>query len=194
MEGKKTEGRMQMEDQSIIALFFERSENAIEETDKKYGKYLGVVAERILSSRELSEECVADTYLKVWNTIPPERPSILKAFLAKVTRNTALDRLDYERAGKRAREFDLVLEEISEAVPASLSDPADELALKSAINTFLASLKKRERIIFLQRYFYFCTVKEIASSLGVSESIVKTVCFRARAKLLLHLTKEGITL
>lgn len=183
-----------MEDSRIIDLYFARQEDAISETAAKYGKYLNTVAYRILFSFDEAEECVSDTYLKAWQKMPPERPHILKAFLAKITRNEALDRLDYQNAQKRKTEGELVFEEIAEAIPETQGDAADTLAVRQAINAFLASQPKRVRIVFLRRYFYFCSVREIALSLHLSESNVKTILSRARGVLKLHLEKEGITL
>lgn len=183
-----------MEDESIIRLFFARDENAIRETDKKYGRYLSAIAFRILSSAPDAEECVSDTYLKAWQIIPPERPKFFKAFLSKITRSRALDRLDYETAQKRKGERTLTFDEIAEAVPSSEGDASDALALKAALDGFLASQPKRVRIVFLRRYFYFYSVREIALSLHLSESNVKAILFRARAALRLYLEKEGIIL
>ncbi len=183
-----------MEDESIIRLFFARSESAIEETEKKYGRYLNAIAFRILSSAPDAEECVSDTYLKAWQIIPPERPNFFKAFLSKITRSRALDRLDYEAAQKRSGESTLAFDEIAEALPSKDGDMADTLALKQALDSFLASQPKRVRIVFLRRYFYFYSVREIALSLHLSESNVKAILFRARAALRLHLEKEGILL
>ena len=183
-----------MEDKSIIDLFFARSESAIEETDKKYGRYLNAVAFRILFSAPDAEECVSDTYLKAWQTIPPERPGFFKAFLSKITRSRALDIVDYNSAEKRARQNTLVFDEIGDAIPVSEGDPSDALALKEALNGFLASSSKRVRIVFLRRYFYFYSVREIAISLHLTESNVKAILFRARAALKSYLEKEGIVL
>ena len=183
-----------MEDEKIIELYFKRNESAIEETDRKYGRYLGAVAYRLLSSREDAEECVSDTYLKAWQTIPPERPSIFKAFLSKITRSRALDRLDYYSAEKRSAQSTLMLEELGDAIPSYEGDMADALSLKAALDGFLASQPKRVRVVFLRRYFYFYSVREIALSLHLSESNVKAILMRARIALKGYLEKEGIVL
>lgn len=183
-----------MEDKSIIDLYFARDESAIQRTDEKYGRYLNTVAYRILFSADGADECVSDTYLKAWQKMPPERPSILRAFLSKITRNEALDRLDYELAKKRKCEGALVLDEIAEAIPDGECDLTDSLAVRIAVNRFLSAQPKRVRIIFLRRYFYFCSVREIAYSMRLSESNVKAILSRARAAFKLYLEKEGVLL
>ena len=182
-----------MDDKSIIDLYFERNENAIKETDEKYGRYLNAVAYRILDSAPDAEECVSDTYLKAWQTIPPERPSLFKAFLAKITRSRALDRVDYYNAAKRNGDA-LSFEELEEAIPSGDVDESDALAIREAINGFLKTLPKKIRIVFLRKYFYFYSVREIALSLHLSEGYVKALLFRARGELKLYLEKEGIYL
>ena len=183
-----------MDDKSIIDLYFARKESAIKETDAKYGRYLNAVAFRILFSESDAEECVSDTYLKAWQTIPPERPSFFKAFLAKITRSRALDRVDYYNAAKRDDGGSVSFEELEEAIPSRIGDASDSLAIKEAMNGFLASLPKRIRIVFLRRYFYFYSVREIALSMRLSEGYVKAILFRARGELKLYLEKEGIVL
>jgi len=183
-----------LEDEKIVELYFERSEAAITETQTKYGKYCFTVANNILYSKEDAEECVNDTYVRAWNSIPPQRPSKLSAFLAKITRNLALDRYDRIKAHKRSDCAEIALEELGECIPYfdEYSQVSSELALKEAINGFLSSLKKEPRIIFMRRYWYLCSVKEIASSLGLSESNVKVSLMRTRIKFKMYLEKQGI--
>ena len=183
-----------MEDEKIVELYFERSEAAITETQTKYGKYCFTVAINILYSKEDAEECVNDTYARAWESIPPQKPRILSAFLAKITRNLALDRYDRIKAHKRSDCAESALEELGECIPYSDGgmDAADELALKEAINGFLASLKEQTRVIFMRRYWYLCSVSEIAKSLGLSESKVKVTLMRTRLKFKMYLEQQGI--
>ena len=183
-----------MEDSRIIELYFARNEDAISATSEKYGRYLSTVAYRILFSVDEADECVSDTYLKAWERIPPERPQIFKAFLAKITRNEALDRLDTLSAKKRKCEGLLVFDEIAEALPDTQGDAVDAFAIRTAVNAFLSAQPKRVRIVFLRRYFYFCSIRDIAFSMHLSESNVKAILSRARSAFKLHLEKEGITL
>ena len=181
-----------MEDSKIIDLYFERSQVAISETQKKYGRYCHAIAYNILYSNEDAEECVNDTYLRAWQAMPPHRPSRLPAFLGKITRNLALDRYDEKTAQKRGGECDIALEELCECLPDAQSENGGDEALKAAINSFLASLPKRTRIIFMQRYWYLSSISEISRSLEISESLVKVTLMRTRKKFKAHLEKEEI--
>ncbi len=180
-----------MEDREIVELFFVRSEEAIRESEAKYGKYCYTIAYNILCSNEDSEECVNDTYVNAWESIPPQRPQSLRCFLGCITRNLALNRYDYNTAKKRSEKITVVWEEYYESVPDGVSIE-NQFALKEAINRFLASLKKQTRIIFLRRYWYFCTVKEIADGMHLSESNVKVILHRTRSSFKEFLEKEGI--
>jgi len=182
-----------MDDKQIVDLFFERNEEAIKKTEEKYSRYCNYIASNILASKEDCEECVNDTYLRAWNSIPPNKPSNLKAFLGKITRNLALDKLDRNTAQKRCTESTLVYDEIAECIPdANSSELTDELALKTALIKFLGSLKRDKRIVFLQRYWYLSSVKDIAKNNGLSENNVKIILLRLRAKLKKFMEKEGI--
>lgn len=183
-----------MEDEKILDLYFERNEDAIAETDRKYGGYLGSVAYAILYDKDAADECKNDTYFKTWCAIPPARPSLFKAFLAKITRHTALDRYDYETAKKRDASASAVWEEIEDAIPSGDASPADTLALKEAVNGFLASLRERERIVFLQRYFFFASLGEIARQNAMTEGNVKVSLHRTRQKFKQYLEEKGIML
>ena len=183
-----------MEDDKIVDLYFARNENAIRETAAKYGRYCHTVAERILGSDTEAEECVNDPYYRAWRAMPPKRPSVLSAFLGAITRHLALDAIDRRQAQKR-QSVSLALDELAECIPdQAQSNPADALALKAALDGFLSTLSQKSRVIFLQRYFYFCTVKEIADSLGTTQSAVKITLHRTREKLKAHLEKEEILL
>lgn len=180
-----------MEDQSIVSLYFERSQKAIEETKKKYGSLCKSLARRFLASREDAEECVSDTYLALWNSIPPNRPASLAPYIAKITRNIAISRLEYNRAAKRSA-LTLSLEELDGCVgaPGGTEDAMNELALREAIITFLRSQSPENRKIFVRRYFFFDTVPQIAARYGISQSKVHSALMRTRSKLKEHLIKE----
>ena len=184
-----------MEDQQIIALYWERSENAISETARKYGRYCHTVANHILQNEEDASECVNDGYFKAWNAIPPAKPQDLRTYLGKIVRNLALNRWEKQSAEKRGGGVvPQVLEELRTCIPAS--DPTerilDRMALKQALDQFLATLRPDARKIFLRRYWYFSSVKEIAEEYGMTESKVTVTLCRARQKLAELLKKEGL--
>ena len=182
-----------MDDKGIVDLFFERNENAIKETEKKYSRYCNYIAANILESKEDCEECVNDAYLRLWNSIPPNRPDSLKSYLGTVTRNLALDRHDRNNAAKRKGATQLVYDEIAECIPdIGTAEPTEELAVKNALNKFLGSLNSQKRIVFMQRYWYLSSVKSIAEKNGLTENNVKIMLMRLRAKLKKFLEKEGI--
>ena len=186
-----------MEDLKIIELLFERKESAIAETERKYGRYLLKIAYNILFDTEDSEECVNDTYMKAWNTIPPQNPKILRTFLGKITRRLAIDVFRKKHAEKRGNsEFALSLSELDECIPDKFSAEKEfeYNQLTESINRFLASLSKENRDIFVCRYFYSDSIKEIASFFGTSEAKIKSSLFRSRKILKEHLLKEGFVL
>ena len=186
-----------MEDHKIIELFFERNENAISETERKYGRYLSKIAYNILFDFEDSKECVNDTYMKTWNSIPPQQPKFLSVFLGKITRNLAIDVFRRKHAEKRGNsEYALSLSELDECIPDKFSaeNKFEQNELSESINRFLASLSKENHDIFLCRYFYSDSIKEIASFFGTSESKIKSSLFRSRKALKEHLEKEGFYL
>lgn len=179
-----------MEDSEIVGLFWARSEAAIGETEKKYGAYCRYIALRILNNPEDADEAVADAYMRLWTTVPPERPRSLKAYLGALCRNIALDALRKNAAGKRGGEAALAGELNDIAAPLG-GDMEDAAALREALNGFLASLPKRARVVFLRRYWYACTVPEIARDLRMGESAVGMSLSRSRGKLRKYLEKEG---
>lgn len=186
-----------MEDQQIIELFFSRSENAISETARKYGRYCHSIAYHILQNEEDSEECVNDTYLRAWDVIPPKRPEKLSAFLGKLTRNLSLHQYEKYHAEKRgAGRTALALDELQDCIPAAdnVAQAIDDMALAEILNRFLAALPAQTRSMFMRRYWYFDSVEEIASRFGVSESKVKMSLLRTRGKLKQFLEKEGVCL
>lgn len=181
-----------MNDEEIIDLYFERSESAISETKTKYGGYCHTIAYRILFSNDGAEECVDDTCVKVWNTIPPERPKFFKSFLAAITRNIAINKIEYENAKKRNIPICNIMDEFYEAIPEQRADECDTLALKEAINSFLASLDKRTRVVFMRRYWYMMSIAEIAKSMDMTENNVGVMLFRTRNKFREHLLSQGV--
>lgn len=185
-----------MDDKRIIELYFARKEDAIKETERKYGNYCFLIAHNILSSREDAEECLNDAYLKLWNSIPPNRPDPLKTYLGKIVRNISINRYVSKHAQKRDGETEHLLEEVCEFIPdqTSLTPISDQFALKQAINSFMASLPKKARIIFVKRYWYAISLSGIARDIGASENYVKVSLHRTRSALKTYLEKEGIDL
>ena len=185
-----------MEDREIVQLYWDRDERAIAESDVKYGPLCRSVALRILAVPEDSEECVSDTWLRSWNSMPPKRPDPLGPFLAKITRNLALDRWRRDHAEKRgAGETTLALEELGELVSGkSMEEEAERRELIRALNGFLESLSEGERDLFLRRYLAFETLESLAEQSGRSVSGVHKRLGRLREKLREHLEKEGIDL
>ena len=183
-----------MTDQAIVDLFWERSQAAIEETEKAYGRYFHYIAHSILQNDEDSEEIVNDTYLKAWNTIPPERPHHLKAFLGNITRQLAINRLEHNLAQKRGGgQYPTALDELTECIPDGDGgdDIAELSALTDSLNVFLRSLPTEERRVFIRRYWHMHPIRPIANDFSMSESKVKSLLLRIRKKLKTHLQKEG---
>ena len=181
-----------MDDVQIIELYWERSEDAIKETDKKYGKYCYYIANRILEDGEDAKEIQNDTYLRVWNTIPPKRPSFFKSYIGTIARNLSLNRYEQIHSQKRGGRLALVLDELSECVADSASEDGSANArLTEALNRFLESLPSKTRAIFMRRYFYASDVCEIANEYAMSENGVSVLLFRTRKKLKDFLEKEG---
>lgn len=183
-----------MDDQSIIELYFRRSEQAITETDRKYGGYCRSIARNILASREDSEECVSDTYLVTWRAIPPRQPEILSAFLGKITRRIAIDRWRYCTARKRGGgEMVLALEELGDCV--SGGENPESVAMRrelvGILNRFLETLPETERCVFLCRYWYLDSLEKIAESFGFTTAKVNSMLHRTRKKLRVVLEREG---
>lgn len=178
-----------MKDTHIIKLFFDRNENAIKETEKKYGRLCRNVARNILANDEDVIECENDTYLSLWNSIPPDKPANLTAFLCKVTRNIALKKYAYNNAAKRSHELTLSIHELEDAL--GYNNDLSEKELTEIINNFLDDLKQDERNVFIRRYFFFDSVKNIATRYSFSESKVKSMLFNTRNKLREYLKEEG---
>ena len=183
-----------MEDSQIIDLFFERSEQAVEELDRKYGKTVRKTAANLLQNVQDAEECVNDAYLGVWNSIPPHRPESLVSFVCRISRNLAVSRLRRDTAVKRNSSLDLVLEELEDFVPSGMNVEADYEAkeLANAVNRFLSTLDYDDRFLFVRRYFYADSVRDIAEQMHVRDSRVSARLFRLREKLRKNLKKEGL--
>lgn len=186
-----------MTDEKIVDLYWERSENAIKETENTYGRYFHYIAHEILRNDEDAEEIVNDTYLKAWNTIPPERPNPLKAFLGRITRQLSLNRLEQNKAQKRGGgQYIVALDELAECIPDDNkdSDIIEIMALTESINQFLRGLSLEQRRIFINRYWYMSSISDIANFYNMSESKITSMLFRTRNKLKEHLSKEGFDL
>ena len=186
-----------MEDIQIVDLYFARNEQAIAETDRKYGRYLFSIAHNILYDRLDAEEAVNDTYMGAWRSIPPHRPNRLSTYLGKITRRSSLEQWKRNHAQKRGGgEVPLALEELSECVPGSDS-PQVQMEMKeltSQINRFLKSLPEAEQRVFVARYWYLQPIKSISRDFGFSESKIKSMLSRTRGKLKKYLEKEGVIL
>ena len=186
-----------MEDSKIIDLYFARDEKAIYETQIKYGPYCYAISYNILHNNEDSQECVSDAYLDTWNAIPPHRPSIFSTFIGKITRRISIDKYRKLNAQKRTNgELELSFDELEECLSSetSVQDKIDEQHLVDSINSFLATIKKEDRKIFVCRYFYFDSINDITSRFSYTESKVKMSLKRTRDKLKDYLIKEGYTI
>lgn len=182
-----------MDDAQIIDLFWARDEQAISETDMAYGRKLHALADRIVQSYEDAEESVSDTYMKAWNTIPPQRPVYFFAYLAKICRNFALGKLDWKNAAKRSASIVSITAEMENCIPdRSLDRKLEGQEIGRVLNRFLESLSRESRVIFMRRYWYTDSIEEIAARYGISQSKVKTRLYRTRIKLHAFLESEGI--
>ena len=182
-----------MQDEKIVQLYWDRDEEAIRETEEKYGTYCDAVAWNILHDREDSRECVNDTLLRAWNAMPPQRPQKLRMFLAKITRNLAFDKYKAKTAAKRGGETELVLYELAECVAAgeSLEETVIVGELVAAVNRFVAALPARERNVFIRRYFFTETTAQIGERYALSVKNVTVILSRTRRKLRVFLEKGG---
>ena len=183
-----------MTDEEIINLFFERSEQAIDELAKKHGSAAARVARNILGNGQDTEECVNDTYLGAWNAIPPQKPSPLRTFVCKIARNLATKKYHANTAEKRNSQYDLALDELEEylADNSGVEEAYEAKELRSAINGFLATLTPSDRFLFLRRYWYSDPVKDIAEMAHSTTNSVAVRLFRIREKLRHYLEKEGL--
>ncbi len=184
-----------MNDNAIIELYWQRSEQAIQETDNKYGSYCYQIAYNILTNREDSQECVSDTYMAAWKAMPPRRPPLLATFLGKITRQLSIDYWRHRNAYKRGGgQIPLALDELSECVAdqKTVESTFNKKELQKALNRFLEALPEMEQMIFLRRYWYFNSAKEIAEHYGFTESKVNSMLHRTRVKLRKTFEKEGL--
>ena len=182
-----------MEDSKIIRLFFERSEQAISELDCKYGPAVKRIAANILNDRLDTEECVSDTYLKTWNSIPPRVPNPLMGYVCRIARNLAVNRYHANHAEKRSSNYGLILDEMEECIPSRVNVETDYDAkeLGAAINRFLSTLNREDRFLFVRRYWYADSVTELAAMTKSSVNRISVRLFRLREKLRITLMKEG---
>lgn len=181
-----------MEDKQILDLLWARSEQAIDALAGKFGRLLQRLAMNILNDPRDAEESVSDTYLALWNAIPPDRPDPLTAFVCRVGRNTALNHLRQRSAQKRFGGYELCLDELSQVLPDnSMEELLDARVLGAAIDDFLSGLDAQSRILFLRRYWFGDSIKEISRLLGVSQNTLTVRLHRIRSKLKNHLAKEG---
>ncbi len=183
-----------MEDERIVALFWERSEVAVAEVAAKYTPYLTAICQRILQDKQDAEECVNDVLSRAWESIPPHRPAVLRTFLGKIARNLSLNRFESRSAQKRGGgQVTLALSELEDCLPAngSVETACSAHSLSEAINAFLAGLPRENRILFVRRYWYLCPIRELAAEMHMREGAVKSLLFRLRNQLKCYLEKEG---
>ena len=182
-----------MKDEEIIELFFGRNDRAIQESDRKYGRFCHAIAFRILRNREDAEECVSDTWLKAWNSIPPTKPTVLQVYLGKITRNIAFNRYEALRAQKRGGgTMEEVLDELEQCIPDGSNVEHEILAqeLSQIIHTFVEGLSQREACVFASRYFYTVDIDVIAKKYGMTKNNVTVMLSRLRKRLKEYLVKE----
>ena len=179
-----------MEDNQIIELYWNRNENAISETDKKYGKYCNYIAYNILQNAEDSNECVNDTYLRMWNTIPPQRPNVFKLFIAKITRNLAIDKF---RKNKHKSIMEEVLEELKDCTSnTNIENEVEYSEILKNINTFLDNLSQDKRYVFIDRYWSFYSIENISNKYKLKKGNVKVMLSRIRKELKEYLKGVGL--
>lgn len=183
-----------MEDTLIVELFWQRQEDAIAQTQRKYGNLCSRIAYNILQNQEDSAECVNSAYWKAWNSIPPHRPEKLGAYIAKITRNLALNALEKASAKKRGQNpVTLALEELEECIPAPDGRQPEDEELAKAFNSFLAGLNAQKRKIFISRYWELLSIRDIAKANKLTEGNIKTTLYRLREQLRSFLEQEGIS-
>ena len=183
-----------MTDAEIIRLFFERSEQAIEELVQAHGSAVARVARNILGSERDTEECLNDTYLAVWNAIPPQKPAPLRTFVCKIARNLAAAKYHANTAKKRNSRYDAALDELEECLSdgGSVEEAYGAKELSAAINAFLAALSYSDRFLFVRRYWYSDSMQDIAAMTGSTAKSVAVRLYRLREKLRHYLIKEGL--
>ncbi len=185
-----------MEDERLMELFWSRSSQAVRETADKYGRYLGGVSMNILRCEGEVAECVNDTYLKVWNSIPPQRPGMFQSWLGRIAREISFDRYRREHGKKGGHEMELLLSELADCIPSSVrgQEASSNAEITEILDRFFKDMKKEQRMIFLRRYWYGNTVGEIAEQFSMKERSVKWSLYRSREVLRICLEREGIRL
>lgn len=186
-----------MEDEKIIELYWSRNEEALVQTNRKYGSFCYGIAHNILKNEEDAEECVNDTYLGAWKSMPPRRPERLSTYLGKITRNLSLNRFKQYNARKRRHgQTELVLSELEDCIPSetSVEQIVEEKVLVKSINQFLWEQPEQKRNIFISRYWFLYPIRDIAKNYSISESKTASLLFRMRNELKIYLEQEGITL
>ena len=182
-----------MNDLEIIELYFKRDEKAIKETDAKYGRLCHSIANNILNNEQDSEECVNDTYIGVWNAIPPTRPNNFMSFVCKITRNLSLKRLEAMARQKRSAATIVSLDELAEVLPdENIATGVSDGDIAKAISCFLRNENEDVRNVFMRKYYFFDSIGDIAQRFGFTESKVKSMLFHTRNKLKEYLIKEGV--
>lgn len=184
-----------MEDSQIVTLYWERNESALQATAAKYGRYCFTIAYNILSNKEDADESVNDTYMSAWERIPPHCPAVLSTFLGKITRRISLNRWRSKTRGKRGGgEVPLALDELAECVPSghSTERAIEQKELSQAISRFLGTLPETERDVFVSRYWFLASIREIGTKFNFTESKTKSMLFRTREKLRNYLLEEGL--
>ena len=185
-----------MEDTAIVDLYWQRSDRAISETDRKYGRYCHSIAFNFVRNNEDAEECVNDTYFALWNALPSQKPSIFSAFIGRITRNLALKKYEYISASKRNPAVVTSFEELSDCVSGTdnVESEVESRQIENMISTFLWRQGEEKRNVFIRRYWYFDSIETICSSTGFSQSKVKSMLYEMRRKLRANLEREGIEL
>ena len=180
-----------MDDKQIISLFFERSEQAITELSQKYGDLCMKIARRILNDHQDAEECVNDAYLGAWNSIPPQSPDPLRAYICRIVRNRSLKKLRTNSAIKRGSQFEVSLSELEDCIPDySMDEQLSISELSAQINAFLAALPKDDRLMFVKRYWFSESISELADAFGITENNVSVRLSRIRGKLHQYLNRK----
>ena len=184
-----------MDDLGIVELYFARDEQAIKETDKKYGKLCRSISYNILKNKEDSEECVNDTYMGVWNAIPPTRPKSFMGFICKIARNLSLKRIEAATRQKRSQATVVSLDELAEILPdESIGNDVSDENITELISDFLRKEKADARNVFIRKYYFFDSIGEIAGRYGFTEDKVKSTLYHTRKKLKDYLIKEGVVI
>ena len=183
-----------MEDEKIIELFFGRSESAIKELAAKFEKVCMTVSMNILGSREDAEECLNDTYLAVWNTIPPQKPENLTAFICKIARNLSLKKSAYNSAEKRQGNYGICIDELNECIPAqhTVESETEFAELSDTVNKFISSLDKTNQFLFVRRYFFSDSYESLSKHTGLKEQAIRTRLSRIRSNLKKFLAEQEV--